>query len=576
MDGIRLSKMKVENESLGQKDYGPRQIPHYDVSDQQKALHRARKSFQNGNFNEAFDIYDQLALTYPEKAIVILAEVYDKYQLIPERDRYLCYQSRFFNFGIKPTDKVLDIGSGNIPFRLATHLVDITIDDDDYGRGGVPFKHIEGKPVFECNIENLPFKDKEFDFVYCSHVLEHVVNPERACNELMRVAKHGYIETPTPSKDLWLNNAEVSHHRWAVENINGKLVFTEYSKEEIDGLQHNILRRITTDPQTPREKALSALMHLKANVLNTMLLWEGSFEFEQPCNTKTLLSERQSSSSNDSTSKIGSEEITWEQVGRMPVIRLYAGDVPKQKEYEGLIGLSLSRNDQNHLRHDITQPFPLMDNSVDSFQAEDVLEHIPYEKLVPVINEIYRVLKPDGLFRLSVPDYGCDVLQNRSIKDEKGQIVFDPGGGGTPENPGHVWFPRIDTVMQLLTKTKFHESGKIELLHYYNKDGTFVAKPIDYSKGHIMRTPDFDQRVKNPYRPMSLVIDLAKDGEMLREKRNKSRHPEALVGMQEQSVVKTEPADPVEKCKQTHILMEQGHILKALDRFDKILAPIQA
>lgn len=71
MDGIWLSKMKVENKSLGQKDYGPRQIPRYDVSDQQKALHRARKSFQNGNFNEAFDIYDQMALAYPEKAIGI-------------------------------------------------------------------------------------------------------------------------------------------------------------------------------------------------------------------------------------------------------------------------------------------------------------------------------------------------------------------------------------------------------------------------------------------------------------------------------------------------------------------------
>jgi len=213
---------------------------------------------------------------------------------------------------------------------------------------------------------------------------------------------------------------------------------------------------------------------------------------------------------NNCTNRPCSQAITWEQIKQMPVIRLYAGDVPEQKEYEGLIGLSVSRNDLNHLRHDITHPFPLMDNSVDSFQAEDVLEHIPHEKLLPVLNEIYRILKPDGFFRLSVPDYGCDVLQNRSIKDEKGQIVFDPGGGGTPENPGHVWFPRIDTVMQLLTKTKFHESGKIELLHYYNKDGTFVAKPIDYSKGPVMRTPDFDQRVQNPYRPMSLVIDLTK------------------------------------------------------------------
>ena len=45
-------------------------------------------------------------------------------------------------------------------------------------------------------------------------------------------------------------------------------------------------------------------------------------------------------------SEAGSGGITWEQVRQMPVIRLYAGDVPKQKEYEGMIGLSLNRNDQ--------------------------------------------------------------------------------------------------------------------------------------------------------------------------------------------------------------------------------------
>ena len=109
-----------------------------------------------------------------------------------------------------------------------------------------------------------------------------------------------------------------------------------------------------------------------------------------------------------------------------------------------------------------------------------------------------------------------------STKDEKGQIIFDPGGGGTPKNPGHIWFPRIDTVMQLITKTKFCESGKIEFLHYYNKDDTFITKSIDYSKGHITRTPDFDERVKDPYRPMSLVVDLTK-GEIRKTKNQNLR-----------------------------------------------------
>lgn len=206
----------------------------------------------------------------------------------------------------------------------------------------------------------------------------------------------------------------------------------------------------------------------------------------------------------------GDSRITWDKIKKLSPIRLYAGDIPDMREYDGLIGLSIAKNDERHILHDITKPFPLPDNSVESFQAEDVFEHIPYAQLIPVINEIFRILKPNGLFRLSIPDYGCDVLQNRSIKNPSGQIVFDPGGEGTFLNPGHLWFPRIDTVKRLLEQTDFANHGRIEYLHYYEMDGTFVMKRIDYSKGHVRRTPDFDVRVRNPRRPMSLVVDLIK------------------------------------------------------------------
>jgi len=42
----------------------------------------------------------------------------------------------------------------------------------------------------------LPFKDKAFDFVIASHVLEHTPDPEKFLTELQRVAHAGYIETP--------------------------------------------------------------------------------------------------------------------------------------------------------------------------------------------------------------------------------------------------------------------------------------------------------------------------------------------------------------------------------------------
>ena len=194
---------------------------------------------------------------------------------------------------------------------------------------------------------------------------------------------------------------------------------------------------------------------------------------------------------------------SWEYIRKLPLIKLYAGDIPDDAD---VIGLSLTKNDDRHIQHDICTSMPLLD-IVDSYQAEDVFEHIQYDKLLFVVDEIYRVLKVGALFRLSMPDYGCGVLIDRSVKNSAGNIVFDPGGGGNREKPGHLWFPRIDTVQRLLSKSKF---TNIKYLHYYNMDGTFVVRKIDYSKGYVSRTPDFDVRVQDPYRPMSMVIDLIK------------------------------------------------------------------
>ena len=138
-------------------------------------------------------------------------------------------------------------------------------------------------------------------------------------------------------------------------------------------------------------------------------------------------------------------------------IFLYCGDIVKQRrDYTNtpFIGLSLHRDNQYHIQHDMTLPIPLKDNTVDIVQSEDVMEHIEYSMLKKSIDEIFRVLKPGGLFRLSMPDYKCDVLYNRSEKDCNGNIIFDSGGGGRYDRinkkvitGGHVWFPVFNSVI---------------------------------------------------------------------------------------------------------------------------------
>lgn len=192
-------------------------------------------------------------------------------------------------------------------------------------------------------------------------------------------------------------------------------------------------------------------------------------------------------------------------------INLYAGDIVNRgNEYGSWCGLSLDLDNENHIKFDITNKFPLDENTIDAFQSEDVFEHIKYEKLVDVIDEVYRILKPGSLFRLSLPDYNCDILYKRTLYNYKGELVFDPGGGGSLDNPGHLWFPTYDKVKILLKKTRFFQSGRIDFLHYYLGKTEFVVNEVNYTKGFIQRTPDHDKRVQNPYRPMSIVIDLYK------------------------------------------------------------------
>jgi predicted SAM-dependent methyltransferase len=53
---------------------------------------------------------------------------------------------------------------------------------------------------------------------------------------------------------------------------------------------------------------------------------------------------------------------------------------------------------------DITKPLALFDNSVDFVFTEHVQEHITHEEAYRFLKEVYRILKPGGVYRVIVPD----------------------------------------------------------------------------------------------------------------------------------------------------------------------------
>jgi SAM-dependent methyltransferase len=90
--------------------------------------------------------------------------------------------SLFFNSsGIYTSPKKLD----NVIFREST-LWSITKDNTNYIFDG---KYIPGKVYISDIVDLSIIKDNAYDFVFASHILEHVVNPLKGLSEITRVLK---------------------------------------------------------------------------------------------------------------------------------------------------------------------------------------------------------------------------------------------------------------------------------------------------------------------------------------------------------------------------------------------------
>jgi SAM-dependent methyltransferase len=125
---------------------------------------------------------------------------------------------------IKKRYNVLEVGGGNHPDKRAHVVVDKYVDDNTHRSGNL--KVLKNQKFVHADGENLPFKDKEFDYVICRHVLEHVDDPIRFVKEQARVAKMGYMETPSLLGEYI---APKESHKWVIQDIDNKLVL--YDKE---------------------------------------------------------------------------------------------------------------------------------------------------------------------------------------------------------------------------------------------------------------------------------------------------------------------------------------------------------
>lgn len=148
---------------------------------------------------------------------------------------------------------------------------------------------------------------------------------------------------------------------------------------------------------------------------------------------------------------------------------------------------------------DITDPrhwnYLFGDIKIDNLFAEHVFEHLSIEQNKAVLKLAQNYLKPDGNFRIAIPD--------KNNPDRLYQDGTRPGGSDTGADD-HKIFLSFNEYARLVKETNF----KIQPLEYFDEDHVFHAHDFNNAAGHVLRS----KKNKYIYAPIpnytSLIFDL--------------------------------------------------------------------
>lgn len=176
---------------------------------------------------------------------------------------------------IRPDDRVLEIGPGALPHVRSNAFLELNFDQDEdriSQRGGISgVTDLGGRPIFHYEGNRFPFSDRQFDYVICSHVIEHVIDPVLFASEIFRVSGgRGYLEYPLSTYE-YLYDFDVHLHYIKYDAARGVLQYLP--KKE------TVARHFTPITAVLRRSLECGWDDLCA--ANKLIFFEG-FEFSQP------------------------------------------------------------------------------------------------------------------------------------------------------------------------------------------------------------------------------------------------------------------------------------------------------
>ena len=176
------------------------------------------------------------------------------------------------DLSIHKKDRVLEIGPGHNPFYRSNVIVDKYVDNNTHRCGDI--KIYPHQQFIHADGENLPFKDKEFDYVICNQVLEHVENPALFIQEICRVGKRGYMETPSLIGEFLFPKES---HKWVILDINNTLVL--YEKKLMSGNYKNDYGELFLNYLPYQSLSYKILKSTEGDLMLNRYEWKDNIDF---------------------------------------------------------------------------------------------------------------------------------------------------------------------------------------------------------------------------------------------------------------------------------------------------------
>jgi predicted SAM-dependent methyltransferase len=161
------------------------------------------------------------------------------------------------------------------------------------------------------------------------------------------------------------------------------------------------------------------------------------------------------------------------QVGSSEVVGRYRG-----KDW---LNLDIEHHSGVNIVADASERIPLDDNTIEEIHCIHVLEHVTRDKYVPMLKEMYRVLKPGGVLYVETPDFRGTInnLQGALITGNLIEIhKWTTSVYGKNERPGmaHYWGFYEELLQRAMEVNGF-------------KDVTQITEVEDMISGHYKQEP---------------------------------------------------------------------------------------